>query len=448
MDKGFIRSGNILSGSVNSTLLRFALPIILGNIFQQLYNLIDAVVVGNFLGDLSLSGISVASPIMDIATALIIGGTIGIGVLIARLFGGGQNTKLKITNSTALIGGIILTFLISLIGIFISPRILTLQGTERDVCTEAMRYLRVVFLSMPFCFLYNYYASALRSCGNSSAPFLILLVSSCLHVGLDLLLVAVFHAGIVGIALSTALCQLFSAVWCILYACNKYPALSLKRGEFRYSHAEAGVLLTYAWAAALQQAVVCIGRLLIQGMLTSLGTLTVTGYNMGMRIEQFAFCFSQGVSAAMVVCISQNIGHSDRIRAGKFYKAGIRTAVCMAIVIAVIFRCFPARLITMFSDNTEVIAAGAEYIGIMSFFYLSAFVDEMIQGFFRGLGRLRLTMIASFGQIFLRVLLSVFLIPLYGISGICISVITGWLLLALAEGGYSIYIYNKSMLTA
>lgn len=438
-----LQSSDILGGAVLPTMLIFSVPIVLGNIFQQLYNLIDAIVVGRFLGDLALAGISVAAPIMDIVMALIIGGTIGIGVLIAQLYGADSLEQLKITNSTALLGGMLLTLGISLIGIFGSHPILLAQGTDPAVCAEAMRYLQVVFLGMPFCFLYNYYASALRSCGNSRTPFFILLVSSCLHVVLDMMLVGVFKTGIIGIALSTTFCQLFSAAWCILYTYQRSPMLTLQRREFRFSGMEAKVVLSYAWAAALQQAVVCIGRLLIQGMLTGLGTHTVTGYNMGMRVEQFAFCFSQGVSAAMVVCISQNRGHGNSKRAQKFYIAGVKTAVVMAMVVGAIFLCFPSQLSGVFSNRAEVVAAGAKYIGTMSVFYLFAFVDEMIQGFFRGIGRLRLTMIASFSQVLLRVILSAFLVPMYGISGICIAVIVGWVLLALIEGGYSVSTSKK-----
>ena len=177
------------------------------------------------------------------------------------------------------------------------------------VCREAAVYLQLVFAGLICCFLYNYYASMLRSCGNSRTPFVILLVSSTLHALLDVLFVGVLAWGIRGVACSTVLCQAFSAAWCILYAERRCPPLTLKRSELRFERRMGGMVLSYAWAAALQQAVVCIGRLLVQGMLTPLGTNTVTGYNMSLRIEQFLFCFSQGVSAAMVVCLSQNLGH-------------------------------------------------------------------------------------------------------------------------------------------
>ena len=184
------RSGSheaLLSGAPLPTLLYFALPIILGNVFQQLYSIVDAVVVGKFLGDLPLSGISVASPIVDVANALIIGGTIGAGVLCAHFCGAEDWDRMRRLNATSLIGGAVLTVLISAAGILLSPLLLRAQGTEEAVCQQAAVYLQLVFAGLIFCFLYNYYAAMLRSCGNSRTPFVILLLSSTLHAALDLL---------------------------------------------------------------------------------------------------------------------------------------------------------------------------------------------------------------------------------------------------------------------
>ena len=197
------RSGSheaLLSGAPLPTLLYFALPIILGNVFQQLYSIVDAVVVGKFLGDLPLSGISVASPIVDVANALIIGGTIGAGVLCAHFCGAEDWDRMRRLNATSLIGGAVLTALISAAGILLSPLLLRAQGTEEAVCQQAAVYLQLVFAGLIFCFLYNYYAAMLRSCGNSRTPFVILLLSSTLHAALDLLFAGVLSWGIRGVA--------------------------------------------------------------------------------------------------------------------------------------------------------------------------------------------------------------------------------------------------------
>lgn len=275
----------LLSEKPLSALLRFALPIILGNIFQQLYNIVDAIVVGRYLGDLPLSGISIASPVMDILYALIIGGTIGVGVLAGQLCGAQDWEKLRRAHLTALWGGSAITVLLSVLGLLLSKRILLAQGNSEAVSVQAMQYLTVILTGLICCYLYNYYASLLRSYGDSRTPFVVLLVSSTLHALLDVLLIGVFRMGIRGVAYSTVVCQLFSSIWLILFTNRTIPQLRLGCRERSLDAHMGKTLLGFAWAAALQQAVVCIGRLLVQGTLTDLGEQVVTGYNMGMRTE-------------------------------------------------------------------------------------------------------------------------------------------------------------------
>ena len=206
------QSDALLNAAPLPTLLIFAVPIILGNVFQQLYNIVDAMVVGKFLGDLPLSGISVASPVMDILYALILGGSIGVGVLAGQLCGAEDWDRLKRVHATALIGGLGLTLLLSVLGFAFTERILVAQGTDADAVAQAMSYLRIILGGLIFCFLYNYYAAVLRSYGNSRTPFVVLLVSSTLHAALDVLLCGALRLGIYGVACSTVFCQLISTV--------------------------------------------------------------------------------------------------------------------------------------------------------------------------------------------------------------------------------------------
>ncbi|MBO4873224.1 MAG: MATE family efflux transporter [Lachnospiraceae bacterium] len=433
------QSSAILNGAPFKTLLVFSLPIILGNVFQQLYNIVDAIVVGRFVGDIPLRGISIASPIMDIFYALLLGVSIGVGVLVGRLSGEGNWEKLKRVHITTLFAGGAVSLLFTAIGFLFSRSILLAQGYSEKSVSEAMQYLSIIYAGLIFCFFYNYLASALRSWGNSRVPFVVLLVSSTVHAGLDILLCGVFGLGITGVACSTVFCQILSTLWLALYIEKKCPALSLKGEKIRPDLTLLGSIAAYAWAAALQQAVVTIGRFLVQGMLAPLGESTVTGYNMGVRIEQFLFCFSQGISAAMVVAVAQNMGHGSGKRARTFYYTTLKCMVGLLLLLGSIAFFFAPKLVGIFSDNPDVIEAGTTYLHIMAFLYLLAFFGEAIQSFFRGLGRLRLTMIASVGSIILRVVLSYFLVPLWGIGGICAAVVCGWCLIVFGFGSYSLY---------
>ena len=429
----------ILYGRQLPTLLTFAVPIICGNLFQQLYNIVDAIVVGRYLGKLPLSGISAASPIMDLVYGLIVGACTGVGVLISQLCGAGEWEKLKKVHATALTGGIAFALILTT-AVFLSARpILVSEGTAADTVSQAMTYLVVVGGGLIFNFLYVYYAAVLRSYGNSRFPFIVLAASSILHALLDVVLIKVLHFGVAGVAASTVSCQILSALALIWYTHRNCPPLSLRKSDIRLHKGMGGIILSYAWATAMQSTVVYAGRLLIQGMLTPLGQDTVTGYNMGMRLEVLFQAVSQGISASTVVCMAQNFGHRNAERVRGFFRRGLSADIVYGVFFCGLCLLLPRQLIGIFSTDKAVIEAGAIYTGTMGFLYMFSIFGEMLQGFFRGIGKLKVTMIASAGQVILRVILSAILIPKLGIYGICISVGVGWLLLTIGEGIYSAY---------
>ena len=429
----------ILYGKQLPTLLTFAVPIICGNLFQQLYNIVDAIVVGRYLGTLPLSGISAASPIMDLVYGLIVGVCTGVGVLISQLCGSGEWEKLKKVHATALVGGIGFALILTA-AVFLSSRpILVAEDTHPDTVAQAVTYLSVVAGGLIFNFLYVYYAAVLRSYGNSRFPFIVLTASSVLHALLDILLIKGLHFGVAGVAASTVSCQILSALALIWYTHRNCPPLSLARSDLKLHRGMGGIILSYAWATAMQSTVVYTGRLLVQGMLTPLGQDTVTGYNMGMRLEVLLQAVSQGISAATVVCMAQNLGHRNAERVRGFFRRGLTCDLIYGVIIGCVCFALPRQLIGIFSTDEAVITAGAAYTGTMAFLYMFSMSGEMLQAFFRGIGKLRVTMIASAGQVILRVILSSSLIPKIGIYGICISVVIGWILLTVFEGAYAVY---------
>ena len=425
------KTERLLTGEPLPSLLLFSLPIICGNIFLQLYNIVDAIVVGRYLGSLSLAGISVAAPLMDVLYALILGGCIGISVLTGRAFGAGDRQQLRNLHTTALTGGAAVTILLSAAGFVFSRPILLAQGVSEETCAEALSYLNIILAGLIFSFLYNYLSSLLRSCGDSRSPFIVLLCSSTLHALLDVMLVGKMGLGIRGVACSTVFSQFVSSVWLflIIYQNSDRPdtleTLRVPLSGLRPDPAVGLSILAFSWASALQQAVVCTGRLLIQGMLTGLGNEAVSGYNMGMRVEQFLFCFSQGISAALVVAISQNLGSGNYDRVKKFYYSSLVSGI------------------SLLAQLDRAFGYGPKGRGFESSNAQKSALPSRRFCFFRGLGKLKITMTASTIQIILRVLLSAFLVPRYQIRGICIAVISGWALLCLLEGGYSLRILRK-----
>ncbi|MBQ4425413.1 MAG: MATE family efflux transporter [Lachnospiraceae bacterium] len=443
----------ILSGKAYPVLITFALPIICGNIFQQLYNVVDAIVVGRYIGDLPLAGVSAASPIMDVLYGIIVGGTVGVGTLLSQLNGAGNHTRLRKVHETMLLGGSLFILALSVISLLSARWILQVQDTKPAVIEESMKYLTLIFLGLILNYLYNYFASALRSCGDSRTPFIVLLASSVLHAGLDLLFGWVFRWGIRGVAVSTVSCQLLSAVFLFVYIQKKFPLLAVGRKP-RIERSEIRPIAAFAFAGALQQIVVQLGRLLIQGMLSEMPltglnftgenakTNMVTGYNMGMRVENFLISITSGISAAGSVCIAQNFGNRNIPRVRRFFLLTMMTSLIYACFIFALCSLFPVQLIGIFSRNAQVLEAGALYTGTMAAIYFLPCFNEILQSFFRGLGRLKTCAFFSAFQVVIRVVLSALLIPHYGIKGICYAVGIGWLLMALFEGPFALYTYR------
>lgn len=243
---------NMTQGSSSKILITFAVPMVLGNIFQQLYNTTDAIIVGRFIGKNALAAVGIANPIMSIAIFFIFGICMGTSILMAQLFGSGDNKTLKKEVSTALIIGIIFTILLSIICIILSRWILTITGTPKEILNDADIFLKIIFGGMIFSFLYNYYSSALRAIGDSRTPLIFLIVSCLLNAVLCVIFIIKFRLGVAGSAIATVVAQGVSSVLCILYVYFKIPLIRLKRNELVIDKSLLKMTIQYSWVTALQ----------------------------------------------------------------------------------------------------------------------------------------------------------------------------------------------------
>lgn len=437
------RKDNMLTGNITSSIILFALPIMLGNLFQKLYNTVDAVVVGQLLTDNDLAAISVGTPLMDVVYALIIGACIGISVIVSQSYGAKDWNRLKTTLSTALIGGSAITIILSILSIIFTRSILMLQGADEVAADLAAHYLSIVFIGLIITYFYNLASSALRAVGDSRTPCIALILAFFLNTILNLFFVVVLKIGLAGTAIGTVISQMFSTFICVREIYKRKPELALKKSDLKFSREAGKSILKFSWAGALQQTVVYLGRMITQGFLYGLPTYVVSGYNMAIRVEALIFCLVQGISATLVTFIAQNVGANNfnRIRRGYFSAEGI--TLCLCAVCAVVLTVLPTQIISLFSPSAQIIESGALYLSAMAFAYFLASFNEMCQSFYRGIGRIQLTVIVSISQIVLRVILSYFLVPIYGITGIVISVIAGWILIAIFSGGYILHTLIK-----
>lgn len=430
------KKGDMTQGDTSKILITFAIPMVLGNIFQQLYNTTDAIIVGRFIGKNALAAVGVANPIMSIAIFFIVGICIGTSVLMSQLFGAGKLDVLKKEVSTGLIVGIIFTLIMSLLCILLSRWVLIATGTPNEILDDAELFLRIVFSGLIFAFLYNFYSSALRSIGDSTTPLIFLIVSCVLNGILAAVFVVFFKMGIAGSAIATVISQGVSSALCIAYVYIKIPLISLGPKDLVVDKPLLKQTVQYSWVTALQQTWLYIGRLLVQDAVNPFGTSAIAAYNSATRVDSFVLAPGDSFSASASTYTAQNKGAKKWERIIEGYKKStlIITVYSVATAIIIFFGAEWVMKLFVSSSETEVVEIGVRYLKLMSLFYILSGFNNIFQGFFRGVGKLRITLIATILQITARVGLSYAFAPRFGIAGIVYAIAIGWTLMASYEG--------------
>jgi putative MATE family efflux protein len=446
--------GDMTQGNTAKILITFAVPMVLGNIFQQLYNTTDAIIVGRFIGKNALAAVGVANPIMSIAIFFIVGICIGTSVLMSQLFGAGKLDILKKEISTGLIVGAAFTIVMSLVCIFLSRWVLIATGTPSEILNDADLFLKIIFSGLIFSFLYNFYSSALRSIGDSKTPLIFLIVSCILNGILAAVLVVFFKLGIAGSAIATVISQGVSSALCIAYVYIKIPLMSLRPKDLTVDKPLLKKTIQYSWVTALQQTWLYIGKLLVQDVVNPFGTSAIAAYNSATRVDAFILAPGDSFSASASTYTAQNRGAKkwDRLIEG-YKKSTLIITIYSVTTSAIIF--FGAdwvmRLFVSGSE-TEVVKIGVQYLKLMSLFYILSGFNNIFQGFFRGVGKLRITLIATIMQITARVGLSYAFAPYVGVSSVVYATAIGWIMMASYEGlclkGYFKEIRNSQSLQA
>lgn len=434
IERGIVMAKNMTEGNVPKLLLGFTIPTILGNVFQLTYNTADSIIVGRFSGEKGLAAIGCAGPIMNIVTFLIVGLCLGASVLMSEYYGAGKKETLQREFSTALLTGLIFTVILSsLLAIFAKP-ILLLIRTPNDILKETTTYLHIICVGFIATFLYNVYASSLRSIGDSKTPILFLALSAILNVALDLLFVAGLGMGVIGAAWATVISQMVSVSCCIIYVYKKIPTLQLKLHQYVIDMPLFKITVGYSWASAMQQTCLYIGKVFIQAAVNPLGVDSIATFNAVNRVDDFALTPEQSIAHSMTVFLAQNRGaeKKKRVRQGFFW--GILIEILYGIFICCVVFGFSSNIMGIFMDgNSKVRELGVLYLTPMAFFYILPAITNGIQGYFRGMGKMKITLVATFVQIVVRVICSYLFAPIYGLQGIAFSCFFGWIGMLLYE---------------
>lgn len=428
--------GDMTQGNISKILITFAIPMALGNVFQQLYNTTDAIIVGRFLGKNALAAVGVANPIMSIAIFFIVGLCIGISVLVSQFFGAEKYELLKKELSTALLAGLAFTIVLSVVFILIARWVLIITGTPDEILRDADLFLKIIFGGLIFSFLYNFYSSCLMAIGDSKTPLIFLIISCILNGILCVIFIAFFKFGVAGSAIATVTAQGISSVLCIAYVYIKVPLLRLRLQELTLDMDLLRQTIQFSWVSAFQQVSLYIGKLLVQGVVNPFGTNAIAAYNSVTRVDSFVLAPGDSFAASTATFSAQNKGGRmwKRIIEG-YKKSNVIISIYTAIVALLVFWGADGIMhLFVPGTETEVIALGVQYLKLMSIFYMLSGFCNIFQGLFRGVGKLRITFIATILQMSVRVGLSYVLAARLGISSVCYGVAAGWICMIIYEG--------------
>ena len=426
---------SMTQGPISRQLLRFSVPMILGNLFQLTYNAVDTVIVGHCVGKNAVAAVGTANPIMNVVIFFIGGICMGASVLMSEYYGAQDLRRLKREVSTTLLAGGLFALVMSAVCALLARPVLLLIKTPAEIIDEAAGYLHIIFAGLLFTYLYNFYSNTLRSIGDSRTPLLFLILSSALNIGLDLALVAGLGLGVRGAAIATVISQGVSGVLCILYIRLRIPLLHFGRGELVLDPSMLARTLNYSWVTALQQTCIYIGKLAVQGAVNPLGVDSIAAFNAVARVDDFAITPMQSIGSALTTFVAQNHGaHNEgRIHKGLATGAAIGTAYWGVICAPIYFGAGFVMHLFVPTGGEAVLALGAVYLHRMAFFYLFTAWTNSLQGYFRGRGLLTATLVSSLLQIVIRVICSYWLAPATGIGGIALACGIGWTAMMLYE---------------
>ncbi len=421
---------SLTTGNEARVIWKFAMPMLIGNVFQQLYNLTDAWVVGQFVGKQALAGVGSSFSVVFLLVALVLGATMGSGIMVSQFFGAGDMEKVRRTLSTTYYWVFIASIAVTVLGLAVVRPLLTLLDTPADVFPEAVTYLSIMFAGTVLSFGYNALSAALRALGDSRTPLYFLILAVLLNVGLDLLFVAVFGWGVAGAAWATVISQgvAFGASWIYMQR-SRHEVLHINLRRMTFDRALFAQSMKIGLPSAAQQTLVAMGFMALQWIVNGFGTDAAAAYTAAGRLDSFAGMPAMNFSMALITFVGQNLGagRPDRVRKGFIATLLMSGALAAATTVAMVF--FKVPLIRLFNQDAAVVDIGSRYLLIVGSFYL-VFSTMFISGSVpRGAGDTVFPMLATLLSLWIaRIPLSLFLSRSMGIDGVWWGIPIAWVL--------------------
>lgn len=428
---------DLTTGDERRLILKFAWPMILGNIFQNLYSVVDSIVVGNYLGKASLGAIGAAFPIIFALISLVIGIGSGASIVISQFFGANNIDAVKRTIDTTLIFLLVASLIVTAAGIPLAEPIFHLMGLPVDVMPEALDYIHIYLSGMVFFFGFNSVSSILRGMGDSVTPLYFMIGSTIVNIVLDVLFVSVFEWGIESVAWATIIAQGGAFITAVIYLNKNHNIISINVRSYTFDLSIFKECIRIGLPTGIQQALVAVGMTVIMGVVSGFGTNAIAAYSVAMRIDGFAKMPAMNFASALSAFVGQNMGAGrvDRVKRGMWQTMIMSLLYSLFVTSIIVF--FGEWIMSQFTDDAAVVAIGYQYLQIIGSFFIAFSVMFTIIGMLRGAGATMVPMYITLVNLWIiKVPLAIILSKYYGVNGIWWSFPIAWIV-----GAISAYLY-------
>lgn len=381
------------SGSISKRMIFFALPLLLGNLFQQLYNTVDSLIVGNFLGSSALAAVSSSGSLIFMLIGFLSGISSGAGVVVSRYFGAEDDNGVHRAVHTMVAFGLVAGVLMTAAGVLLSPQILIWMGTPESVMPESITYLQIYFLGSLGFVMYNIFVGILQAIGDSRHPLYYLIISSLINLVLDILFIEVFHTGVGGAALATVISQVFSAILCFIQLLRTQDSYQLKITKIRFDAKMLGQIVRIGLPSGVQNSIIAFANVVVQSYINAFGEMAMAGYGAYSKIEGFAFLPINSFTMAMTTFVGQNLGAGQAKRTKRGARFGILSTIILAELIGIVVFLLAPQLIAAFDSTPEVIRFGVEKARTAALFYFLLAYSHSVASILRGAGKAVVPMI-------------------------------------------------------
>ncbi|TGA28129.1 MATE family efflux transporter [Clostridioides difficile] len=420
---------DLTTGHEGKSIFFFAMPMLIGSLFQQLYNTADSIIVGRFIGKEAMAAVSGANPIMFLLVAALMGVSLGFSILVSQFYGSGDLKKVTATIDTTYILLFIGSILISILGIVFGGPMLKLMNTPESVFAQSKLYLTIIFSGILFSAGYNSVSAILRGLGDSVTPLYFLIIATILNIVLDLTFIVVLRMGVEGVALATIMAQAVSFIISIIYLNKKHEVLKFKIKGIVYDNKIFKDGLRLGLPSGVQQMLFSIGNMALQFLVNSYGTSAMAAFGAGLRIENFISLPIMNLGSAVSTFVAQNIGAGENERVKKGIRESIKMTLVLAVTVIALILLFRENLIALFNTDKDVIKIGSSYLFIIGPFFLFIGTSFVLSSAMKGAGDSMFALISSIVSLWLgRLPASYMLSKFFGTDGIWMGIPFGWTL--------------------